>query len=66
MAKFDEISAKVAPIVDKAKAEATPAWHSLRYVLVWAAWVITLPVVLAADFLGAFSKKIKPELPPRA
>ena len=66
MAKLDELSAKVAPVAEKVKAESLPAWHSLRYVIVWAAWVITLPVALLGECLGAFSKKIKPELPPKA
>lgn len=66
MAKLDEVSAKVAPALEKAKAESLPFWHSLRYCLVWLAWVVTLPVVVVGDLLGALSKKIKPELPPKA
>lgn len=63
MAKLDEVSAKVAPALEKAKAESLPFWHSLRYCVVWLAWVVTLPVVLAGNLLADFGKKIKPELP---
>lgn len=66
MAKLPDVSAKVGPALEKAKAETLPFWHSLRYCLVWLAWVVTLPVVLAGQALGALSDKIKPELPPKA
>lgn len=66
MAKLDELSAKIAPVADKVKSESLPAWHALRYCLVWLAWVATLPVALLGEYLGAFSKSIKPELPPKA
>ena len=66
MAKLDEVSAKVAPALEKAKAESLPFWHSLRYCVVWLAWVVTLPVVVVGNVLADFGKKIKPELPPKA
>lgn len=66
MSKLDEVSAKVAPALEKAKAESLPFWHALRYCVVWIAWVVTLPVVWLGDLLGQFGKKIKPELPPKA
>ena len=66
MSKLDDVSAKVAPALEKAKAESLPFWHSLRYCVVWLAWVVTLPVVVVGNVLADFGKKIKPELPPKA
>jgi hypothetical protein len=58
-----DVGAKVLPLLDDAKKEATPFWYALRYCLVWLAYVVLVPVALAGKFLGELAEKIKPELP---
>jgi hypothetical protein len=58
-----DVGTKVLPLIDGAKKEATPFWHSLRYCLIWLAWVVLIPVALAGKALGELAEKIKPELP---
>ena len=58
-----DVGAKVGPILDDAKKEATPFWYALRYCLVWLAWVVLIPVALVGKALGELAVKLKPELP---
>jgi hypothetical protein len=58
-----DVGAKVGPILDDAKKESMPFLHSLRYCLVWLAWLLLVPFALVGKFLGEFAEKIKPELP---
>lgn len=58
-----DVGAKVLPLLEDAKKEATPFWYALRYCLVWLAYVVLVPVALAGKALGELAEKIKPELP---
>lgn len=58
-----DVGAKVLPLLEDVKKEATPFWYALRYCLVWLAYVVLVPVALAGKALGELAEKIKPELP---
>jgi hypothetical protein len=58
-----KLPADVLPLLEDAKKEATPFWFSLRYCLIWLAWLLLVPIALVGKYLGELAEKIKPELP---